>query len=216
MWRVYNKPLGSNAFIDDPAAVAPNLVTDVPGEYVVGLDVADSAGLPCLHPAGNPLVPCTTLAIPVKPADDLYFELVWDHPDTDLDIHLVESGFELFSTKDCYYGNPTPDFGQPGNGLDDPRLTRDALRGFGPERILFSEPPEGGKFDVSVVFAKTNGAEDPVTNATLRVYVYGVLSAEMTRELDTANQRWDVLSIEWPSATMTAIDTVTLLQLEAP
>jgi len=215
LWRVYNKPLGSEAYIDDPSSRTPNLISDMPGRYVVGLDVADSAGLSCLHPDDNPAVPCATREIVVKPADDLYFELVWNHVDTDFDLHLVEQGFGLFSTKDCYYGNATPDFGTEFDATDDPRLTRDDLRGFGPERIVFSKPPDGGKFDVAVVFAKTNGALEPSTDVTLRVFVYGVLEAEMTRRLDTAGQRWDVLSIEWPSAVMTPIDTVQMLS-EAP
>ncbi|WP_373046633.1 choice-of-anchor D domain-containing protein [Vulgatibacter sp.] len=208
LWRIHRKPLGSEARIDDPAAATPNLLTDLPGTYVVGLDVADSTGLSCLHPDDNPAVPCETITIEVKPADDLYFELVWDHPDTDLDIHLLDDGAPLYSAKDCYYGNVAPDFGTFGDTTDDPRLTRDDLRGFGPERIVFSKPSDGGKFDVAVVFAKTNGALEPATTAILRVYVYGVLEAEMSTVLETRDQRWDVLSIEWPSAVITPIDTV--------
>ncbi len=214
-WTVAEKPFGSEAHIDDPTSPTPNLVTDLPGPYLIGLDVTDAAGLPCLHPGGNPSNPCTTREVFVKPADDLYFELVWDHADTDFDIHLLEQGAALFSDKDCWYGNVQPDFGAFGDSRDDPRLTRDDLRGFGPERIVFSKPPEGGKYDVVVVFAKTNGALKPATNVTLRVFVYGVLEAEMTRTLDTANQRWNVLSLEWPSAAMTEIDTVEMLS-EAP
>lgn len=207
LWRVYRKPLGSEAYIDDPEASAPALVTDMAGTYVVGLDVADSTGLSCLHPNDDPMVPCATREIVVKPSDDLYFELVWDHPDTDLDLHLLDHGAPLYSARDCYHGNPAPDFGEFGNALDDPRHTRDDLRGFGPERVIFSKPP-AGTFDVAVVFAKSNGAPDPASTATVRVFVYGVLEAEMSAVLDTKDQVWHVLSLEWPSAAIAPIDEI--------
>ena len=198
-WRVYRKPLGSDASIDDPEAARPSLVTDMAGTYVIGLDVADSTGLSCLHPNDDPMIPCATREIVVKPSDDLYFELVWDHPDTDLDLHLLDRGAALYSARDCYHGNPAPDFGEFGNALDDPRHTRDDLRGFGPERVIYSKPP-AGTFEVAVVFAKTNGAAEPATNATVRVFVYGVLEAEMSAELDTKDQVWRVLQLTWPDA----------------
>lgn len=214
-WRIHRMPFGSNARIEGADTATPTLVTDVAGSYVVGLDVADATGLSCLHPQGNPNVPCTTREVVVKPADDLVFEVVWDHDRTDLDIHLLVSGAELYSGRDCYYGNPNPDFGTIGDGTDDPRLTRDVLAGFGPERIVYSDPPEGS-FDLVVVFAKTNGAADPLTRATVRVYVYGILAAELTREMSFPDERWDALTIEWPSATITPLEDPAVQEHPAP
>lgn len=207
LWRVVQKPLGSEASIDDPTAPAPRLLTDVPGHYRVGLDVADSTGLSCLHVDDNPNVPCAFIDLEVRSADDIVVQLVWDHERTDLDLHLMESGFPIESSKDCYYGNTNPDFGTMGDLTDDPRLVIDDLGGLGPEQIVFSKPPEG-RFDVAVVFAKANGAEQPATRAILRLYVYGILEAEMVRTLDKADQVWNVLSFDWPSGAITATDTV--------
>ena len=206
-WRVFRRPIGSEAEFEDATSPTPRIVVDEPGDYEFGLDVADATGLSCLHPQADPRIPCARIQVTVKPADDLYFELVWDHAETDLDLHLTERGAALYSNKDCYYGNPQPDFGDFGTLLDDPRLVRDDLNGYGPETIVHSKPKEGTT-DVSVVYYSDHGAEEPLTRATVRVYVYGVLAAEVTRELERPGLEWDVLTVEWPAATITAIDTV--------
>lgn len=211
-WRIYRRPLGSSAFLDDPTSPTPVLHSDLPGEYVVGLDVADAEGLSCLHPDGNPDVPCATRTIGVKPADDVVIELVWDHLRTDLDLHLLEAGFDLGSSKDCSADNPSPDFGVSQDLRDDPLHLGDDLEGEGPERILFSKPSPG-RYEVVVRYAKTNSSrtEDPTT-ATVRVYVYGVLEAEMRRTLNAPGDRWDALAVVWPPGTGSVIDPIDRFQ----
>lgn len=44
-WQIVAKPAGSLAELTGPATVSPSLATDLPGDYVIGLVVADAAGL---------------------------------------------------------------------------------------------------------------------------------------------------------------------------
>ena len=206
-WRVYRKPFGSAAEFADPASPTPSLVLDEAGEYEVGLDVSDAAGLSCAHPQGDPRVPCARYTVLAKPADDVFVELVWDHPTTDLDLHFLEGAAALYSSKDCYFDNPTPDFGEFGSLLDDPRLVRDDLNGYGPETIVLTRPSPG-TYAVKALYYSDHGSETPLTRATVRVYIYGVLAAELTRDLAGDGLLWDALRLEWPSGNLTAVDTV--------
>ncbi|HEY0839643.1 MAG TPA: hypothetical protein VGD74_05610 [Vulgatibacter sp.] len=206
-WRVYTKAVDSNAVIDDPTAAVTFLVVDKPGTYEVALDVVDSEGLACYPLGGDPRLPCAKAEVTVKSDVDLKVELSWTHKTTDLDLHLIENSMPMYSSSDCYWANKTPDFGVFGDPADDPAMIRESLKGFGPETILFPKPA-GGKYRVVVEYSKTNGAPDPVTDATLRVWIYGVIAAEYSRTLEGPGQLWDVLDIDWPSAVLTPIDSV--------
>jgi hypothetical protein len=206
-WRVFDQPVGTTATFDDPTSPTPTLTVSQPGTYKIGLDVYDALGLPCRAPGGSELVPCKTQQLDIMAEDDLIVRLTWTHPITDLDLHLLEGNSELYSEWDCYWDNRNPDFGIPGDTGDDPRFTKESLKGFGPEEIVFSKP-SGGSYTVAVEFAKTNGAADPTTEAVLEVYVFGKLEARMETTLSTPGQVWDVLSIDWPSAILTHIDEI--------
>lgn len=206
-WRIFDKPFGAEAIFSDPRSPTPTLTVDTPGQYEVGLDVVDARGLYCHSPGGDTRIPCTRKLITVKSDIDLEIQLIWNHEITDLDLHLRENDAPLYSDVDCYSENPKPDFGTIGDQADDPRMTHDSLKGFGPERIAFATPAEG-RYDVTVVFAKANGSRSPASKATVRIYVYGTLQAELTRTLDTPDQIWEVLSIDWPSAQLTPVDVV--------
>ncbi len=206
-WRIFDQPFGALATIVDPTAAITELLTDVPGDYEVGLDVVDAEGLYCYPPDGNPSVPCDRKKLTVKSDTELEIVLVWDHAITDLDLHVLENDAPLYSSGDCYWANPNPDFGVFGDSTDDPIMTHESLKGFGPERVIFPKPA-GGTYRVQVVFDSAKGAPDPATKAIVRVYVFGILRAEVTKELGTPSQVWDVLAIEWPSAVLTTIDTV--------
>lgn len=206
-WRVYSKAVDATAEIADPTAAVTWLVVDKPGVYEVALDVTDSQGLLCYPLGGDPHLPCAKATVTVKAEVDLKVELVWSHPTTDLDLHLIENSMPMYSSSDCYWSNKTPDFGIFGDPADDPAMIRESLKGFGPETILFPKP-SGGKYRVVVEFGKTNGAPSPATVATARVWVYGILAAEYSRTLEEAGQLWDVLDIDWPSAVLTPIDSV--------
>jgi len=206
-WRIFSQPFGANATLSDPRIAQPTLLVDTPGSYEIGLDVIDGRGLYCHAPGGDTRIPCDRKLVVVQSDVDILVELVWNHSVTDLDLHLRESGAPLYSDLDCYSENREPDFGAFGDPTDDPVMTHESLKGFGPERISFAKPGDG-KFDVVVVFAKTNGAVEPASAATVRVYIHGSLQVQLTRTVEEADQVWEVISIDWPSAEITRIDSV--------
>lgn len=206
-WRIKDQPLGATAVFDDPKSPTPILTVSEPGEYVIGLDVYDSLGVRCHPEDGSLETPCKTQVLPIQAENDLEIVLKWTHPVTDLDLHLLEGDAELYSELDCYWDNRTPDFGIPGDSNDDPRFTRESLKGYGPEEIVFPKP-SGGKYKVVVEFAKANGATKPATTATVQVKVFGILEAQSTKVLSKPGEVWEVLEIDWPSAILTPIDKI--------
>lgn len=206
-WRIFDKPFDAEATLSSLTSPTTTLLADTPGTYEIGLDVVDARGLYCLAPGGDTRLPCTRQVISVKSDIDLEIELIWDHGITDLDLHLLEGDAELYSAQDCHSENRTPDFGVFDDPSDDPMMIRDSLKGYGPELIQFAKPSPG-KLGVQVVFAKANGSPAPRTEATVRVRVFGVLRAEMTRTLTEPGEIWEVLTIDWPSAELLPIDEV--------
>lgn len=199
-WSLQASPIGSTARPSPGDAPQAGLSLDLPGEYVVQLQVEDALG--CRSPPAF-------AEVLAKPAEKLVVELVWDKHESDLDLHLVPEGEELFGPHDCYFaeGNMQPNWGDPGSSDDDPVLARDALTGFGPEIITYAEPAPG-RYRVMAHFYSDHRASDPTTMATVRVYVFGALRSELRRELTSQRVQWMVASIDWPSGAVTPIDTL--------
>ncbi|HEY3446359.1 MAG TPA: choice-of-anchor D domain-containing protein [Myxococcales bacterium] len=196
-WALKSSPLGSRsqpAPLDQPAA---KLTLDLPGQYTVGLTVTDSAG--CVS---KPFYK----DVLAKPAQQLLVELVWDNLDPDLDLHLTPDGTDFFGPQDCYFaeGHTSPDWGNPAGN---PTLDRDALTGYGPEIISYGEPAPG-KFKVMVDYFSDHRSKQPATLATVRVYEFGVVKAEVRRTLSQEGRQWQVLTIDWPGGAITNIDVV--------
>lgn len=197
-WQIDQRPVDSNTDLTGPDTQTPSLLLDVPGDWTVSLGVTDALGVPSV----------TRCHVTLKsiPADKLYVELVWDNAVTDLDLHFLAPGAKLDSAGDCYWGNPTPDFGVQGDPSDDPVLNRDDLAGFGPEIVTYKNPATA-TYRVVVDFPKTNGAADPTTKATVRVYELGVVVAELSHTLKAAHTLWNVAAIDWPSGKVSPVDT---------
>lgn len=206
-WRIHRQPAGANASFSDPSSPTPTFTTDTPGDYVIGLDVEDALDLPCRPASGDPTEPCATKALQIRSEDDLVIELVWDKG-TDLDLHLVEEGGEFLTEDDCFWANPSPDFGEVGNPEDDPLFAKEAIKGPGMEEIVFTRPSPG-RYMPAVVFAQELGAPNPSTTATLKIHMFGVQVAERTVTLDYAGQMWKPLIIDWPTGEIEFIDEFT-------
>jgi pimeloyl-ACP methyl ester carboxylesterase len=113
-------------------------------------------------------------------APEIRAELTWDTDSTDVDLHLVRPQGTLFqSPGDCYYNNRTPDWGELGNGHDDPALDFDDTNGFGAEHIVLN--PVQGRIEQGIYTFYINfysGRSD--TNAKLRLWVNGKYEGERT------------------------------------
>lgn len=198
-WTLRQKPLGSNTTISptDQATASMTLDPAVPGQYEVQLDVTDSQGAKNITPARATII--------AAPAQKLLIEMFWDNSVTDLDLHVTRIGTaDLYSADDCYYGNQKPDWGVASDSADDPEYLRDALTGYGPEVVGYVNPIDT-KYRVHVVFANSHLSGTPASNATVRVYEFGVLKGEFKKQLTAQGERWSVADVEWPSGTITAV-----------
>ncbi|WP_224362420.1 choice-of-anchor D domain-containing protein [Hyalangium versicolor] len=199
-WVLRSRPVGAQASIAEPAAARTVLRLDaaVPGEYEVELNVTDAAGARSVMPARARVV--------AAPAQQLLVEMFWDHATTDMDLHVLRAPGAVLgsSPDDCHYANPRPDWGTTGVTRDDPELLRDALTGYGPEVFGYGEPVEGS-YRIAVVFSRENGAVDPRSTVTVRVYERGVVKGEFQRMLSNQGDAWNVADVSWPSGTVTEV-----------
>jgi len=196
-WTLRSKPLSSNTTLasTDLPQTAMTLDPSVPGAYEVQLDVTDAQGVKNCAPARTTVV--------ATPAQKLLVELFWKNTGTDLDLHVMRTASSpLFGIPDdCYYQNRTPDWGLPG-AMDDPELVRDALTGYGPEVFGYVNPLDS-TYRVAVVFNNELLSPTPASEATVRVYLYGVLKVEQTKTLNKKGDVWRVVDVKWPSGEVT-------------
>lgn len=198
-WSIVSAPVNSTAVIAPGDQPKPQVTLDLPGTYVVQLVATDAAGLQTLHPAQRTLI--------AKPSVALQVELVWDNPDTDLDLHFLPHGAQLMGATDCWANNKEPDLGVQGDPSDDPVLSRDALDHFGPEEMVYANPVDGS-YDVDVVFYSAHGSPTPATTATIRIWVYGEVVAEYSRQIPNQGMTWSAATLDWPSGAVTKVDSL--------
>ncbi|MFP2907925.1 choice-of-anchor D domain-containing protein [Pyxidicoccus sp. 3LFB2] len=198
-WVLRERPVGAQASVAQSGASGAVLRLDpvVPGGYEVDLHVTDAAGARSLHPA--------TARVVAVPAQRLWVQVSWNNAVTDLDLHVLRGVDAVLGAApdDCHYANPRPDWGGPG-ALDDPELLRDRLTGYGPE-VFGYESPVPGTYRVAVVLSRENGAVDPRSEATVRVYDRGVLKGEYRRTLAGQGDVWTVADVQWPSGVVTEV-----------
>lgn len=137
----------------------------------------------------------------------LHIEMEWDVDNSDVDMHLVKPGGQLFDCDDdCYYANMSPDWGNPGDTMDDPFLDYDDVDGYGPENTNISEPQPGTyKLFMHYYNDAYEGWSGGQTNVTVRIFSYGTLLGTFTEKLHQTNDVWDVANIDWPGANITVL-----------
>jgi hypothetical protein len=201
-WTLRNRPLASTTTIAMPetALTAMRLDPSVPGAYEVQLEVTDSQGVKSCQPARKTIV--------ASPAQKLLVELFWDNLGTDLDLHFLGSPSTRVGSVpgDVFYQNRKPDWGVTGDPADDPELSRDALTGYGPEVFGWVNPIDG-TYRIAVAFEQDYGLGTMArqSRATVRVYQFGILKAELSRTLTERNEIWLVADVVWPSGDVTAV-----------
>ena len=188
-WQVLSRPETSDAgaVLDPDDTPRVDLLVDAVGTWEVQLVVSNS-----LETESEPVV----CAFEVEPADDLRVELSWNGPSSDVDLHVLRGGADLFDTRDdCHFCNPNPSWGASGTG-DDPRLDIDDRSGFGPENVNI-DLPEAITYDVKVhYFAPRSDGE---VTATVKIWLDGTLSYTGLRLLEEKDDVWAVGTIDYGS-----------------
>ena len=197
-WSVASAPVGSSSAIEGADTEAASFAVDAPGDYEFSLTVTDAAG--CVSPEAKAKAAART-------AEGLRFELFWDNLDADLDLHLVPEGKAFFGDEDCYFseGHTSPDWGTAGDAADDPVLIRDALNGYGPEIISYPSPA-AGTYRAMAHYFSAHHSLTPAAAATIRVYRFGVLAAEVSRVLEGREDVWEALAVTWPGGAVTLLE----------
>jgi hypothetical protein len=243
-WVVINSPQGSQSVPgeallnpadpgvgvreDDPSTPTAVFWADLVGTYTLQLRVRDNLGLG----SDQCDTAIATVTIVAKPDQAIHLQLTWRTPNdpdvtdregTDLDLHLRHPNADGWFTApyDCYYYNPTPDWGQLENPDDDPTIDIDDIDGNGPENISLNSPEStdqlGGEYMVGVHYYRST---DRRTNfdfgpsfAKLRIFINGELAWDYTadgdpgeKEMQAVDHFWEAASIAWPSGTVTKID----------
>ena len=138
-----------------------------------------------------------------------------DASGSDVDLHFLHPrGNDWFRAGggdyDCYFANPTPDWGLANRNEDNPSLDIDDTNGAGPENINLSNPENtqniGSPYRVGVHYYRaetasfgsnsTYGASD----VTIRIYLGGQLAYESVRQLTETNDFWEVAGVVWTAA----------------
>lgn len=202
--------LDSSDGFDDPHSVRTTVHPSALGTYMASLRAESETG-----GISTNLAVATAFAINLQ---GLEFRLTWDADTTDMDLHVI-NGASLqgayWSDNDCYFGNPTPDWGMPGEGLDNPVFIEDIDTGYGPESINIQNPADGV---YAVAAAYHNDWDTGITTVPeVGIYVDGVqIHSFSGSQLQMGSVQF-MGTFSWPDASGTNDGSVfTHLQLGGP
>lgn len=107
---------------------------------------------------------------------------------------------------DTFWYNPNPNWGSSDPTVDDnPGLDLDDTDGWGPENLNFKTPETNTIYRVGVHYWDNHGYGDATAN--VRIYIVGVLKADMTSAVMSQCDFWWVKDIEWPSGKLIDVET---------
>ena len=206
-FQITNLP--ATPFVMQPGASIPIDVTYAP--LLAGLDSGSF-----LFVNTDPLQPEAKLDVsavgkaPPPEEIGLRVKISWNTNDTDVDSHLIAPGGTLFDcTSDCFFANPSPDWGVAGAWQDDPFLDVDDVDGYGPENINISEPIAGTYTFIVHYYADSHDGPSQPAATTVEVYSYNTLLKTFgPTTTQSTNDVWDVFTIEWPSKVITTLGNV--------
>jgi hypothetical protein len=146
----------------------------------------------------------------------LRVEVSWDtsgDPDpgdevgSDADLHLLhpDGSGNWLGSYDCYQANATPDWGTAGDAHD-PYLVREDADGTGPEIIQITDP-QSVEYDIGVHLVDDSGFG--ASQATVTVYFDGTPVYQYPNKTIFDGEFWHLGSVEWPTGTVTLVDSVT-------
>lgn len=201
-WELLGAPEGSQARLQSLTASTTAFFADLSGPYTVALQVTDAIGTTDRQ----------VRVLDVTPDEGIRFELFWDHPDADLDLHVIRDGGAFCDCGTGMAGEPTDVHYRcrnadwyPGLPGANPIQDVDDRRGFGPEVTFLPNaeviPPD--RFLVAVHYfndrSETSDFPTQTANATVRVFFSGLLVAEFDQALTADGQLWEVAAVDWPS-----------------
>ena len=95
----------------------------------------------------------------------LHLRLDWDSQG-DIDIHLIAPGGQMWDQMDCHWANPSPEWGDPNDNLDNPFLDVDNTEAYGPENINVNNP-QPGVYQILIHYFANWSFDTDVVNSTV-------------------------------------------------
>ncbi len=205
-WTLVSKPPGSSAVLNAPWSAQPSFTADAIGDYRATLAVQNTEGVWDSTP--------DEVVVTAGPTEGLFVQLRWSTDETDLDLHLLREGADLWdAVGDCHFCNLNPEWGLAGP-LDNPSLDDDSSNGFGPETATIDAPADGGYRVAVHYYGEGRYGEEcaldpcPPTVATVSVYVNGTLTQTWTRVMSGRGTVWNAGEVRWPGPTLITTDTL--------
>ena len=220
-WSV-EQPAGSmSVFLPSASYPDPTFEVNVAGVYTFRLTVTDSSGASSVIESNY--------TVQVIPDEAIHVELLWSTPGdpdetdqgpeagADLDLHFTHPSAATepdldgdgepdpwFNQPfDCFWFNPSPDWGATADDADDPGLDRDDTDGAGPENVNLNVPEDGVTYTIGAHYWGDHGYGPSL--ATVRVYVHGVLVFQTEEVSLSSKDMWWTATIDWPSGQVTPI-----------
>jgi hypothetical protein len=188
-WALTESPEGATVSLENASTAVPEFSADLLGAYIFTLTVTDVDGLISNNLSGT--------VIEVVPWENLVVVLDWDTEELDADLHMLSPDGGYYEEGDCYFGNPTPDWGNEGVSIDDPLLDGDQESGGEPETIYLWQPEEGA-YSFYVHYFNRRDAETEWTWPTLDIYVEGELHTTVEGpRLASEGKVWIAGSFDW-------------------
>ena len=212
---------------DDRETPTALFFVDLPGYYTIELRVRDQFGLDSVA-CRNPAV----VTVVARPDEAIQVQLSWASTTeedisreraADLDVHMLHPNAASWFSRpyDCYFNNPTPDWGQLDNPQDDPFLDLDDFSSDGPENLTLAVPENteviGGEYIVGVDYYRQTDRVDGYlygpTRAFVRVFINGELAWDYTADgapgykmMMAEGHFWEAATISWPAGVVTTRD----------
>jgi hypothetical protein len=217
-WALVETPVGSRAALvefrddpDDPTTPTARFLPDLFGRYRFELSVVDATGLRAPSDA-CPTAPAQ-VELTLEPVQQgAHVEITWVTPDdpdpqdddsTDVDLHLLHPRGRSWGQAplDCFHGNSSPDWGEPGPA-GNPSLEIDSNDG-GPERIHLRllEETAAAPYLVGVDYFRsgTQAGDLGASDVRLRIFIDGALTLDAVQTLQTRGAWWTGAEIHWPA-----------------
>ena len=220
-WSVVQPAGSQSVFLPSAAAPDPVFEANVAGQYVFTLRVWDENDQESCEP-GEFMVTVTT-------DKAIHIELLWNTPGdvdqtdegegagADLELHFLHpfaTGLDVDGDGtpdgwfdhpfDAFRYNPDPDWGSAQPDIDDnPHLDRHDDDGAGPENINLNIPQDGQVYRIGVHYWDDHSFGP--SEATVRVYIHGVLAFEQAGITLLHHDMWEVATVAWPSGIVTGV-----------
>ena len=159
-WVMSEAVEGATVTFEETETGQPTFSADVVGTYIATLEVTDDDQLISENYAAT--------LIEVRPYENLTIEATWDISGVDVDLHLISPDGTYYGPGDCFFGNPSPDWGEVGNSFDDPTLLSDDEGSEQREQVDLQYPQEG-MYSVYVTYYNQRDSEYPYVTPSISV-----------------------------------------------